>query len=92
MHGRIAAELLGKMIPLATGPGAVDNPVQATPLVGAGTPHLGRWVQFGKKRSEEVLPHLVRNRPDGRQPFALVRFTRVRFTHANSIGNLTLLG
>jgi hypothetical protein len=72
MHRGIAAEFLGQLVPLAARPGAVDHAVEASPLVGAGSPPARRRVEFSQKRQEQVVPDLVGDFPDRGQ--CLARF------------------
>ena len=64
MHGSIVAELLGQMVPLAAGSGAIEDAVQAFPGIGARSSHLGSRVEFCKQGREELLPECVGHLPD----------------------------
>ncbi len=87
MHGGIAAELFGQPVPLAAGARTIDHGVQAFPLVGARSPHARRRVQFTHQGQEEVLPHRIRDLPDGGQCFScLCRF------HEPIVGTALRLG
>ena len=67
MYGGIVAELFWQMVPLAAGSGAVDDPVQTFPGVGAGSSHLGCRIELCKQRREELLPKRIGYFPDGWQ-------------------------
>src|SRR3954453_18632652 len=64
MHRGVVGELLGQVVPLATGTQSEDDGVQGGPLVDAPpTGALGR-IAFGEDRLD-LLPQLVGHAPDG---------------------------
>lgn len=64
MHGGIAAESFGQVVPLAARASTIDHAIKAFPLVGSRSAHARRRVQLVHQRQEEVVPHFVGDLPD----------------------------
>jgi hypothetical protein len=101
MNRRVAAELFGQVVPLATGACSVDHAIQALALVGAGASHTRRRIKFSQQRQEQVVPHLIGGFPDRRERITLrgLEFCLClginlgfRLAHASIVGNSRLLG
>jgi hypothetical protein len=64
MHRGVVGELLGEVVPLATGAQSEDDGVQGGPLVDTPTSGALRWIALGEDRFD-LLPQLVGYAPDG---------------------------
>src|SRR3569833_2406602 len=65
----VVAELLGQVVPLASGPHAEDDPVERLTPVGPLPAPLGRWGRRGVREQDrlDLGPQLIRDFPDGLQ-------------------------
>ena len=96
MDADVIAELLGKMIPLAAGASAIDDPIERLALVDPGAPYHRRRVIDGK-HSPHRLPKVVWHVPDRRQCFGVVGcpgdgwYFDYVLAHALVIGRNTLM-
>jgi hypothetical protein len=64
MHRGVIGELLGRVVPLATGAQSEDDGVQGGPLVDTPTTGVLGRITLGEDRFDD-LPQLVGHAPDG---------------------------
>jgi hypothetical protein len=98
MDADIIAEFRGKVVPLAAGTGAIDDPVERLALVNPRAAHPRRRI-IDSQNALHRLPKLVGHVPDRWKCFGLVgcagdgrRFDYLwyRLAHAQSIGRKML--